>query len=266
MAKIIGNTTATPNPQPNWGQTDERKADYIKNKPYLEDVLRYSAQELTEEQQAQVRANIGAGESGFSGNYEDLVNKPVVPAVVQTGGTSETDVMSQKAVTDSLNALDARIIGADYVSGLLAEEADARLAADIELGGRIAKIEADFMYAAQDINTVSGNVTTLIGDDAGKSARAIATEVVEARGESNVYDTAVPVEATALDGAGWYYISININNNEYNFGQIYWDGVSAMEIDGSGGYTMSLSAGYPIVYKDGSTYYGSYTLHVAKLS
>ena len=33
MAKIIGNTTATPNPQPDWNQTNETKADYIKNKP-----------------------------------------------------------------------------------------------------------------------------------------------------------------------------------------------------------------------------------------
>lgn len=31
--KIIGNTTATPNPRPDWNQTDETKADYIKNKP-----------------------------------------------------------------------------------------------------------------------------------------------------------------------------------------------------------------------------------------
>jgi hypothetical protein len=33
MSKIIGNTTATPNPCPDWEQTDETKADYIKNKP-----------------------------------------------------------------------------------------------------------------------------------------------------------------------------------------------------------------------------------------
>lgn len=33
MSKIIGNTTATPNPRPDWAQTDETKADYIKNKP-----------------------------------------------------------------------------------------------------------------------------------------------------------------------------------------------------------------------------------------
>lgn len=35
MAKIIGNTTATPNPRPDWLQTDETKADYIKNKPAI---------------------------------------------------------------------------------------------------------------------------------------------------------------------------------------------------------------------------------------
>lgn len=42
MAKIIGNTTATPNPRPDWNQTDETKADFIKNKPIVDQV--YSAE------------------------------------------------------------------------------------------------------------------------------------------------------------------------------------------------------------------------------
>ena len=33
MREIIGNTTATPNPRPDWAQTDSTKADYIRNKP-----------------------------------------------------------------------------------------------------------------------------------------------------------------------------------------------------------------------------------------
>jgi hypothetical protein len=43
--KIIGNTTATPNPRPDWNQTDATKADYIKNKPncveksYVDDLI-----------------------------------------------------------------------------------------------------------------------------------------------------------------------------------------------------------------------------------
>lgn len=36
MTKIIGNTTTTPNPKPDWNQTDPTKADYIKNKPDIE--------------------------------------------------------------------------------------------------------------------------------------------------------------------------------------------------------------------------------------
>ena len=35
MSKIIGNTTTTPVPRSDWGQTDKRKADYIRNKPTL---------------------------------------------------------------------------------------------------------------------------------------------------------------------------------------------------------------------------------------
>ena len=33
IREIIGNTTSTPNPRPDWDQTDPTKADYIKNKP-----------------------------------------------------------------------------------------------------------------------------------------------------------------------------------------------------------------------------------------
>lgn len=41
MTKVIGNTTATPNPRPDWNQTDPTKADYIKNKPNLQVGLKY---------------------------------------------------------------------------------------------------------------------------------------------------------------------------------------------------------------------------------
>lgn len=63
MPKIIGNTTATPNPRPDWNQVDSSKADYILNKPYLDDVIRSTAQSLSEDEKAQARANIGAGTS-----------------------------------------------------------------------------------------------------------------------------------------------------------------------------------------------------------
>jgi hypothetical protein len=37
MSKIIGNTTATPNPRPDWEQNDATKADHIKNRPFYEE-------------------------------------------------------------------------------------------------------------------------------------------------------------------------------------------------------------------------------------
>lgn len=39
-------------------------------------------QSLTDEQKAQARSNIGAGENSFSGKYEDLENKPTIPTKV----------------------------------------------------------------------------------------------------------------------------------------------------------------------------------------
>lgn len=50
MAKIIGNTTATPNPRPDWNQTDSSKADYIKNKPSNVSAFANDAGYLTEHQ------------------------------------------------------------------------------------------------------------------------------------------------------------------------------------------------------------------------
>lgn len=54
MAKIIGNTTATPNPRPDWNQIDSTKADYIKNKPSI----------LTEEDVINLIAENGGGSGG----------------------------------------------------------------------------------------------------------------------------------------------------------------------------------------------------------
>lgn len=47
----------------------------------------YTVQTLTEEQKAQVRANIGAGASGFSGSYNDLADKPNIPSISIDGET-----------------------------------------------------------------------------------------------------------------------------------------------------------------------------------
>lgn len=62
MSKIIGNTTATPNPQPDWEQTDVTKADYIKNKPAVvgEKGDPFTYEDFTEEQLAELKGEKGA--------------------------------------------------------------------------------------------------------------------------------------------------------------------------------------------------------------
>ncbi len=67
MGKIIGNTTATPNPRPDWNQTDEAKADFIKNKPDI----------LTEDDVRTIVAEY-AFEGGDTGIIEEA--DPTVPA------------------------------------------------------------------------------------------------------------------------------------------------------------------------------------------
>ena len=50
----------------------------------------YTVQELTEEQKAQARQNIGAGISNFSGKYADLTDKPKIPDAFTLSPASAT--------------------------------------------------------------------------------------------------------------------------------------------------------------------------------
>lgn len=69
-----------------------------------EDAVTYTAQTLTEEQKTQARANIGAGTSNFSGSYNDLTNKPNIPAasVIDTTLTKSGQAADAKAAGDAI--------------------------------------------------------------------------------------------------------------------------------------------------------------------
>ena len=85
---IIGNTTATPYPRPDWNQTDSSKADYIKNKPVLSKVA-------------------------TTGSYNDLKDKPDSPG---GGGGSTTNSINY---SDIDNTLDCGIYLVDGRDGVL---------------------------------------------------------------------------------------------------------------------------------------------------
>ena len=69
-----------------------------------EDAVTYTAQTLTEEQKTQARANIGAGTSNFSGLYNDLPDKPNIPAasVIDTTLSKSGQAADAKAAGDAI--------------------------------------------------------------------------------------------------------------------------------------------------------------------
>lgn len=69
-----------------------------------EDAVTYTAQTLTEKQKTQARANIGAGTSNFSGLYNDLPDKPNIPAasVIDTTLTKSGQAADAKAAGDAI--------------------------------------------------------------------------------------------------------------------------------------------------------------------
>lgn len=59
----------------------------------IDNAVLFTEQTLTEEQKQQARSNIGAGSSGFTGTYEELIGKPVLNtdnSTSQTPNSSET--------------------------------------------------------------------------------------------------------------------------------------------------------------------------------
>ena len=79
MAKIIGNTTATPTPVSDWLQTDEKKADYIKNKP-------------------DIPAAIDIALSQFIGDINTRLNR--LESQVEGPGDGRTYIISFKSLVD----------------------------------------------------------------------------------------------------------------------------------------------------------------------
>lgn len=114
MAKIIGNTTATPNPRPDWNQTDETKADYIKNKPTV----------LTEDDVVEIIEENGGGGGGSGvyvgpGDMPDDCNVQIDPdgEAVEVYSKKEIDNMMGDIETalDNIIAIQNTLIGGEGV-------------------------------------------------------------------------------------------------------------------------------------------------------
>ena len=69
--------------------------------------VKYTAQTLTDEQKAQARQNIGAGNSSFDGSYNSLTDKPTIPTTVAELTDSDEYVKPDSPVFDDYAKLDS---------------------------------------------------------------------------------------------------------------------------------------------------------------
>jgi len=102
--------------------------------------VQYTAQTLTTLQKAQARTNIGAGQSDFSGDYNDLSNKPSIPTVptistdISADATSDTKTASPKAVKTYVDANAGSPDAVKYTSQSLTSEQQAQARTNIGAG------------------------------------------------------------------------------------------------------------------------------------
>lgn len=182
MAKIIGNTTATANPQSDWNQIDSAKADYIKNKPQLgvlatqdsetDPTVPSWAKEATKP--TYTADEVGAlpdstiipdalsdltsdsahrtvtdaekakwdSKSNFSGSYNDLVNVPSTFAPSEH--VHDYIPTSQKGVASGVASLDSSgKIPASQLPSYVDDVIEANKKADFPLTGETGKIYVD---------------------------------------------------------------------------------------------------------------------------
>lgn len=141
-----------------------------------EDAITYTAQTLTNAQKTQARANIGAGTSNFSGSYNDLTNKPNIPAasVIDTTLSKSGQAADAKAVGDALAnkanvaAVDAALAGVDAA---LEDKADKTEIPDVPSW---ALANTKPTYTASEVGALPN--TTVIPDVSGKLDKAQGTE------------------------------------------------------------------------------------------
>ena len=66
--------------QSDWSQSDNTKKDYIKNKPAIPTALSDLTDDTTHRTVSDTEKSVWDNKSNFSGNYNDLSNKPTIPS------------------------------------------------------------------------------------------------------------------------------------------------------------------------------------------
>ena len=212
MAKIIGNTTAIPNPQPDWNQTDETKADFIKNKPIGE----------------------GGGVNTFYTNTDPLLN--------DTGGILASnhpngfeDVLINDLITELLYPYTPPVIKSFSLSPAVgAKEMNVSLTVNSATVNVIKKTKP-----LQSINLYKGSTLVATKTEGVTSGGMFTFSINESLDGSTDTSYKVTVVEAGDDGK-----TINSNNQTYDFVYPYFYGVidkgTTVDSDTISGFTKSI--------------------------
>ena len=189
----------------------------------------YEEQELTDNQKAQARINIGAGTSSFSGNYNDLIDKPIDLATENYVDNKVAELVN--SAPEALNTLNelAAALGDDpnfatTVTNTLAEKANKNeLIKSIHQGNKDTSIVIGEGEAMGEYAIAGGtNDSSLVDDLTGSSLGGLlggAVEIAKAEGNLSLSYGA----GTIAHSAGTMAVGVNTIAGCKGF---YWFSVS----------------------------------------
>lgn len=159
MAKIIGNTTTTPMAVPDWNQTDETKADFIKNKPTLGALA--SKSEVTKtDLAADIQASLGKANSALQSIPREYATETYVDRKVADLVDSSPEAL------DTLNELAAALGDDPNFAATVAQEIGKKVDKDnfAELMDQYLpknKVVANFGDTEIEVETINDLLRTL---------------------------------------------------------------------------------------------------------
>ena len=158
--------------------TDDTRELYFGDKKYAEGVRLYTNAAGKPATPAEgvlyVNTDTGVGEV-YNGSVWTVVIKGYATSI--GAGADDTTVPTSKAVKDYTDAKVAEVVGDVAKLGTLASKNEV---SEAELEATL-KTKIDGKANQADLDTANGKLTTLIGTDAGKSARTIANEELAAQ-------------------------------------------------------------------------------------
>ncbi len=173
----------------------------------ITNAIKSTQQNLSDEQKAQARINIGAGTSSFDGNYSSLSGKPTIPSNISQLNNDSGFITSENVPVKSVNgktgdvALNAADVGLGNVDNIKQySESNPPPYPVVSVNGKTGKVN----LVASDVGAVStNNITQTLGTSTTKvpSEKAV-TDAMEAAGYGDMLKSVYDATGAIANGGG----------------------------------------------------------------